>query len=393
MIDGPRRFVPAAVGAILFLDLVAYTALLPLLPALQRDLGASEIAIGLLVGVLAWGTLVLGLPMSAVTDRVGPRRTNLLGTALAGASLIAFGASASFGLLLGFRLAQGVASAAMWIAGPAWAAAGTTGTARDRRTTAVTSAGMVGTIVGPAFGAWLSSPGDPLRAFSILGWTLLVGTGVLTLATRRLRNTEQLRRPRFRDSTVVWRSGRFVIGAGAVAVAAFTVSAESVILTLGLGDRGAGTTLLGVTFSVAGAGLAVTQAASPRLFPRWPGERRMAVALLGLGGCMALPAIVPTVSGLVASVIGLSLLAGFAYGTGLALISGGSEETGSTVAVALAYWTVLWSAGASVGPAFHGWMLGRVGESTAVLVAAALPVLAVPWVVRIARRGLRWPAP
>jgi MFS family permease len=157
--------VPAAVGAILFLDLVAYTALLPLLPALQRDLGASEIAIGLLVGVLAWGTLVLGLPMSAVTDRVGPRRTNLLGTALAGASLIAFGASASFGLLLGFRLAQGVASAAMWIAGPAWAAAGTTGTARDRRTTAVTSAGMVGTIVGPAFGAWLSSPGDPLRAF------------------------------------------------------------------------------------------------------------------------------------------------------------------------------------------------------------------------------------
>ncbi|UCG41345.1 MAG: MFS transporter, partial [Acidimicrobiia bacterium] len=262
-----RPIAPVVVGVILFLDLVAYTALVPLLPGLQQALGASELAIGLLVGVLAWGTLALGLPMSAVTDRIGPRRVTLLGAALAGISLIWFGAATTFGTLLAARLVQGVASAALWVAGPSWSAVGTDGTRRDRRTTTVTAAGMTGTVVGPGLGALLATPDRPLLAFTVLGWVILATTAAGVVATRRVGLAAPTRRPRLRDSTIVWRSPLFTVGAITAAAAALTNSSESVIITLGLGNRGVAATTLGVLFSIGGAGLAATQAASTRILP------------------------------------------------------------------------------------------------------------------------------
>ena len=384
-----RPIAPVVVGVILFLDLVAYTALVPLLPGLQQALGASELAIGLLVGVLAWGTLALGLPMSAVTDRIGPRRVTLLGAALAGISLIWFGAATTFGTLLAARLVQGVASAALWVAGPSWSAVGTDGTRRDRRTTTVTAAGMTGTVVGPGLGALLATPDRPLLAFTVLGWVILATTAAGVVATRRVGLTAPTRRPRLRDSTIVWRSPLFTVGAITAAAAALTNSSESVIIALGLGNRGVAATTLGVLFSIGGAGLAATQAASTRILPGVAPERRAAYALAIVGAVMALPALLPTVEGLATAAIGLPMVGGFAYGVALALISRGAEETGSTIAVGLAYWSVLWSAGASVGPTLHGWVLGVGGETVAILVAAAIPVLLIPAVLRIAHRGLR----
>jgi MFS family permease len=384
-----RPIAPVVVGVILFLDLVAYTALVPLLPDLQQSLGASELAIGLLVGVLAWGTLALGLPMSAVTDRIGPRRVTLLGAALAGISLIWFGAATTFGTLLAARLVQGVASAALWVAGPSWSAVGTDGTRRDRRTTTVTAAGMTGTVIGPGLGALLATPDHPLLAFTVLGWVILATTVAGVVATRRVGLTAPTRRPRLRDSTIVWRSPLFTVGAITAGAAALTNSSESVIIALGLGNRGVAATTLGVLFSIGGAGLAATQAASTRILPGVAPERRAAYALAIVGAVMALPALLPTVEGLATAAIGLPMVGGFAYGVALALISRGAEETGSTIAVGLAYWSVLWSAGASVGPTLHGWVLGVGGETVAILVAAAIPVLLIPAVLRIAHRGLR----
>jgi MFS family permease len=384
-----RPIAPVVVGVILFLDLVAYTALVPLLPDLQQSLGASELAIGLLVGVLAWGTLALGLPMSAVTDRIGPRRVTLLGAALAGISLIWFGAATTFGTLLAARLVQGVASAALWVAGPSWSAVGTDGTRRDRRTTTVTAAGMTGTVIGPGLGALLATPDHPLLAFTVLGWVILATTVAGVVATRRVGLTAPTRRPRLRDSTIVWRSPLFTVGAITAGAAALTNSSESVIIALGLGNRGVAATTLGVLFSIGGAGLAATQAASTRILPGVAPERRAAYALAIVGAVMALPALLPTVEGLATAAIGLPMVGGFAYGVALALISRGAEETGSTIAVGLAYWSVLWSAGASVGPTLHGWVLGVGGETVAILVAAAIPVLLIPAVLRITHRGLR----
>lgn len=384
-----RPLVPFAVGAILFFDLVAYTALIPLLPRLREDLGATELAIGLLVGVLAWGTLALGIPMSAVTDRIGPRRVTIAGSILAGAALVAFGAATTFAGLFTARLVQGIASAAVWVAGPSWAAVGADSAARDRRTTSVTAAGMTGTIVGPGLGAWLATPDEPLRAFVVLGWIVIATTFVGLVATRRVGRSEPTRRPKLRDSMVVWRSPLFVVGAITTAAAALTNSSESVIIALGLGERGVRATTLGVLFSIGGAGLAVAQASSTRVLPRWLPGRRAALALGALAAVMALPAVVPTVGGLATTVVGLPIVGGLAYGVALALISQGSEETGSTVAVGLAYWSVLWSAGASVGPTLHGWVLGTAGETVAVVVAASVPALLAAAVLRIARPGLR----
>ncbi|NND83686.1 MAG: MFS transporter [Acidimicrobiia bacterium] len=373
----------------LFLDLVAYTALVPLLPDLQRDFGVSTLAIGVLVGVLAWGTLVLGLPMSAVTDRIGPRRVTLVGAGIAGVSLVAFGAATTFTGLLVARLIQGIASAAVWVAGPAWAAAGAAGDLRDRRTTGVTAAGMTGTVVGPGLGALLATPEQPLFAFTLLGWLIVAATIASLAATRRIGRTEPTRRPRLRDSTVVWGSPIFVIGAIATAAAALTNSSESVIIALGLGARDVPATTLGILFSIGGAGLAVTQAMSTRVLPGWAPERRAALALGMLGAVMALPAVIPTIGGLATTAVGLPLIGGLAYGFALALISRGAEETGSTVAVGLAYWTVLWSAGASIGPTLHGWTLSAGGETMAIIVAAAIPLALAPTVLRIAGGRLR----
>src|SRR6185503_21367176 len=89
-----------------FIDIVAYSVAVPVLPDLSRRLGASPTIIGLLFASFGVTLLTVSLPMGAVSDRIG-RRVPMVGglVALAAATLL-FASAHSLPVLFAARLVQ-----------------------------------------------------------------------------------------------------------------------------------------------------------------------------------------------------------------------------------------------------------------------------------------------
>jgi MFS family permease len=66
-------------SAVVFIDVVFFTAITPLLPGYADDLGLSKAAAGVLSGAYAAGTLAMSLPAGFLATRFGPRRTLVAG--------------------------------------------------------------------------------------------------------------------------------------------------------------------------------------------------------------------------------------------------------------------------------------------------------------------------
>lgn len=377
-------------GLLIFGDMVGYTALIPLLPDLQRLLQVNETQVGLLVAGLAYGTLVFSLPMAALAGRLGPRRVALSGSGLIAVAFFLTWFLPSFGWILAARVLHGIASSALWVAAPTWVVATTAENNIARVATRVTGIGMLGTIVGPAFGGLLATPSDPLRAFLFIGVVLAAVTLVGVLATRVVGSVEVTKPPRLRDVTAVWRSPLFMIGSIIVIAAATAGSAESVIIALGLGEREVSQRAMGVLFSVGGAGLALAQAVSYRFLPRSEPYKRGVLVLAILAMVVGVAFTFPTVVGFSVTLLLLPMAGGLGYGISIAFLSDGAEATGSTMAVGVAYWSILWAAGASLGPTSYGWVLETAGESNALLAVIVTTVVlaAAVWLVGRARLPL-----
>jgi MFS family permease len=73
-----RSFAVALVTCAAFIDLIAYSIAVPVLPDLTQRLGATPTTIGLLFGSFGLTLLAVSVPMGAMSDRVG-RRLPLVG--------------------------------------------------------------------------------------------------------------------------------------------------------------------------------------------------------------------------------------------------------------------------------------------------------------------------
>ena len=112
----------ALVCAIVGVDTVFFSALTPLLPHYAAAAGLSKAGAGILIAAYPAGTLIGSLPSGALVARFGDRSVAVLGLALMGVSTLAFGWSASAGLLDAARFVQGVGGACTWTAALSWLA-------------------------------------------------------------------------------------------------------------------------------------------------------------------------------------------------------------------------------------------------------------------------------
>ncbi len=145
------------IPAALFVDMLVYGLVLPIIPTYSVRLGISFGAVGLVFA--SYGVALLGAtPVVGrlIAGRVSPR-TMLLGgfVALAISSLV-FAASTTFAGLVGARLVQGAAAAASWTAGLAMIAENFEGRQRGHAFALATSASALGTLLGPPVGGWLA---------------------------------------------------------------------------------------------------------------------------------------------------------------------------------------------------------------------------------------------
>jgi len=110
----------ALTTALMFLELVFFTVLSPLLPELKHELALSTSQAGVLVAMYAVGCAVGAIPALMIVVRLGVHRTAIVSLATFATMSVLFGLAHGYDALLAARFVQGLAGAACWTAAMLW---------------------------------------------------------------------------------------------------------------------------------------------------------------------------------------------------------------------------------------------------------------------------------
>lgn len=293
MSEAPSRPGLGPVLLTVFLDLLGFGLVIPLLSYFVQEHGASPLQVTLLMAAYSLAQFV-GAPLwGALSDRVGRRPVLLWSTAATSVALAAFALAPDLTWLFVFRIFNGLAAANIPTA-QAYVADVTEGPDRARGMGLIGAAFGIGFSVGPLVGGWLSVFGlaapillaSALSALNFLWvWLRLPESrppGVATTdAGHRRRTLDPRQASRALAHPVVGLAIALVFVAGsafAMLESTFALVAEHV---WGLGAHDVGT-LFGI---IGGVGIIVQGGLIGRL-TRWFGEPALVVTgftLTGLG--------------------------------------------------------------------------------------------------------------
>jgi predicted MFS family arabinose efflux permease len=375
-----------ALGALcltVFVDLLGFGIILPLLPYAAEDFGASDAGVGLLFAAYSLAQLVAAPALGAASDRFG--RKPLLLLALTG-SVISLAATAAADSLAALLVARAVAGACGGSIGVAHAFAADLAPPEERARVlgAVGASVGLGFVAGPALGALLADHGLAGASLAAAG----VAAAALLLAALALPHT----RPAPRITPGGGRGGTTSAGARGLLVAGFAATAAftamEATLALLAADRH-DVTAAGLGWLLAAAGLVLAAVQGLLIGPLTRVLTSRALAATGLILLGAGLALLPLLPGIPAALALLVLSAGYGLTTptlatlltttvppdriGMAM---GAAQSATALARALAP--------AAAGAAYD---LGPVWPYTGGAVLAAVAT------VIVLRRSVRLPTP
>lgn len=279
-------------GAILltvFLDLLGFGMVIPLLPLYAQEFHASGLATGLIAASFSAMQFLFNPLWGRLSDRVGRRPVLLASLAGSVVSMTLLGAANALWMLFAARLLAGIAGANIATA-QAYMADITAPEERARAMGRIGAALGLGFVLGPVFGGLLSRwgaglPGYVAAALSLgaLGWTLVGLPESLAMenrtAPRKVFDREQWRRALGRAPTSLPILLFFVVTFGFTGLEmAFSLYAKERLHF----DR----MEIGIVFACIGVVIAATQGVFLGPLQRRFGERRLAftgVFLLAVG--------------------------------------------------------------------------------------------------------------
>ena len=367
-LDPPTRRLLGFVCALVLVDTVFFSALTPLLPHYVRVAGLSKAGAGVLVAAYPAGTLVGSLPGGLLVARLGDRLVAVLGLALMSAATLAFGWTATPGLLDGARFVQGVAGACTWAAGLAWLSTAAPEERRGELLGTALGAAVVGALFGPVVGAVANQigTGPAFSAASVAGAVLMLAA--FTVPTPRTPPGRQ----GLRAAWPALRDHRLRMGMWLMALAGIAFGIVDVLAPLRLSQLGASGTVIAATFL---CGAVLESGLSPiagRLSDRFGAVRPVMVAL-GAGAVFGVLVPLPgTIVGLSAILIVGTPFFGSLYAPAAALASEGAHDHQLNHGIAFALTNLTWAAGQAVAASASG----ALAEATSDLVPYALLVVA-----------------
>jgi MFS family permease len=348
-LEPPLLRLLAMVCAVVAVDTVFFSALVPLLPHYAAVAGLSKAGAGLLVAAYPAGTLIGSLPSGALVARFGDRRVLVLGLALMGVATLVFGWSSATVVLDSARLVQGLGGACTWTAALAWLA---TAAPEERRGELLgTALGMavVGALFGPVVGAVANEVGTgPAFSAASVAAVLLMAFA-FTIPSPRPQAPQPLRAalPALRDrrvATGIWLTGLAGIAFGTL----------DVLVPLRLSRLGASGTVIAATFLCAAL---VESGLSPlvgRLSDRLGTTRPLAVSLtFGVACAVAIP-LTGSAGWLIFLMLTLQPFYGTLFTPASALVASGAEELGLNQGIAFALSNLTWAVGQSVAASGGG---------------------------------------
>jgi multidrug resistance protein len=358
-----------------FLDLIGFGIVLPLLPSYAAAFHVGDTGIGVLVASFSLMQFLFAHWWGRLSDRIGRRPVLLVGLAGSAISYLLFALATSFWVLLLSRVVAGAMGATVNVA-QAYLADITTPDRRARAMGSIGAAFGLGFVVGPALGGITSHFGDQVPG---LVASALTAANFL-LAWRWL--PESRRQAPAATETVPVHWSRFTMAFGSVACSTVAFTVLYVVFplqverALGL-DRHASAylfVLIGVVSAAIQGGLI------GRLVPRF-GERPLIIGggVLLAAGLGLLPEAFAVGPG---GGRGLLYLALFVLATGAAMIGPSAAAYVSRIAPAEEQGRalgLLQSVGAVariVGPLVAGGVAGRLGPRMAFFVASGMAGMA-----------------
>jgi DHA1 family tetracycline resistance protein-like MFS transporter len=374
--SAPRLFV---IWLTVFIDLVGFGIIMPILPGYAQRFGAHGIGYGALIGAFSLMQFLSTALLGRLSDRIG-RRPILLTTMLLNAGgYLLFAFAPSYGLLLVARLVSGFAGGNI-SAAQAYIADITTAEDRSKGMGLIGMAFGLGFTVGPGIGSLAvrlgghAAPGLVAVALSLINFVsaYFILPESLREEHRVAREVwpfrhmaEALAHPELRPLMLVW------------AIAPFAFAGYTVGLPLWAAARlGWKEAELGYFFIIVGLVAASVQGGLFRILTRRYGDRRLLIA--GMLGMAVSIGVVPFL-GTTRAVYAWTVVLAFSNSimspaaTGLVSTFAAANEQGTVLGVAQS----LSALGRFSGPEIIGEVYDRVSPTASFLVAAA--VMLVGW--------------
>ena len=363
VLSAMRRLLILA-SAMVFFDVVFFSAIAPLLPDYVAELGLSKAQAGVLSASYAAGTLIFSLPAGLLAAHTGPRRTVIGGLLLLGVASVAFGFAHEFLLLDAARFTQGAAGALIWSGALTWLV--TTAPPEHRGSVIGTALGtaVAGALFGPALGALAAEVGTELVFSSVL----IVAVGLAFVAAR-LPEAEAPERQHLHEVVETIFSRPIVLATAFVAIPSVMFGAVEVLVPLQIDSLGGGHVLIAGGF-IAGAALEAVLAPIAGRYSDRVGRRLP--FMVGLSICavaMAAVALGQSLGIVMTGLILTSLGGGICFTPALTMLSEMAESSRLHQGLAAGLSNMAWAAGQVVG--------GLAGGGVASVAGNAVPSLAI----------------
>jgi MFS family permease len=363
--DRVRRLL-ALVSTVIFVDVMLFTALTPLVPGYVDEFDLSKIGAGVLVGAFGAGAIVGGLVGGLAAAKLGPKRAVILGLLLLGVASLAFAGAETAPTLVAARLVQGLSSTITWAGALAWLAVTAPRERRGEVIGTAFAAAVFGAVLGPLFGGIAEVVGTrpSFAAVAVVAFGCAALAALPRAAPPEEISTAGLSR--------ALRDPRFLGGLWLNTLPAFLFGMLVVLGPLALDDGGWSALAIAVVFFVAGlleAGLApILGRISDRRGRLLPIRLALAASIVVAAGLAA--ATSPVV--IAVCVAAAALAFGGFYTPGMALTSHRAESLGLAQGLAFGIMNSAWAFGEMTGPVLSGTLATALGDAVPYLVGAGL---------------------
>jgi MFS family permease len=346
---GMRRLL-IYVSILVLVELIFYTALVPLLPHYTHVAGLTKAGAGLLVAAYPAGTLVGSLPSGLLVARLGDRAVVLIGLLLMSVSTFVFGWTSTPAVLDSARFVQGLGGACIWAAGLAWLSAAAPPERRGELLGTALGAAVGGALLGPVVGAIGSRVGTG-PAFSAAA----VAGAVLMLAAFAVPAPAAIEKPQGLSAALpALRDPQVAAGLWLTALAGIAFGVLDVLAPLRLNRLGVDATLIGATFLISAAlesGLApLSGRLSDRRSPLVPVRISLAA---GIVVSLLAPVVAPAAVLIVLLIVGMPAY-GSLFTPAMAMISGAAHELELNQGLAFGMCNLAWATGQGIASAASG---------------------------------------
>jgi MFS family permease len=388
-----RRIAPSALLPALVYE-IGNGAIAPIIALVALDAGASTGVAGLMLSLAGIGRIIGDVPVAAVIERLGERRTMLLASAVTAVALLGCWVEHDLWMLALSQLLIGVCASAFYLARQTYIAEAVAVHQRARALSTLAGAHRIGLFIGPFIGALAITLWGTRAAFGVAVVATLATAAILLVVPDEPRADSAQRGGHHHGGASPWRTfGRhrelfLTLGTAMVMVGAVR-AARQTVLPLWASHIGLSATVTSVIFGIANAADMSLFYPAGHVMDRFG---RLAIAipamsLLGLG-MIALPLSHGAVALGVAAVV---MSIGNGIGSGIMMTIGSDAAPEGERTTFLSLWRLLGDTGNALGPvvpaAIGGIAALGLGISlTGVLGLAAAAGLA-RWVPRYSAYG------